>query len=196
MASKPEFEGVELKARYNRNVKNDRDNTFVIMHIQPDYGEDDYRDYQLSKAVSPQPLCVGDVKYNHLVVYIENGLRKRLVKVWSPMKVGIYRLGYCRSPRLFEERCAERKRVIEATIAAEPAYASGQPRDREDRLFVLYPYYRAPYPRRRDEMSVRLYTLTTPCEPISLVEPDWDIWQPAPEMDRWVRSLPFYSSAV
>jgi hypothetical protein len=173
MARKPAFAGVRLEARYHKKVRNDRGGTRerVQLHFPPDGGEVKYHDYLLRKLGGSQPevLCAAEVEYGIEVRHVTEDLRK-LVAVRSPLKVMFYRMDYAnRLPP--EVGFAERKQAIEAMISADPAYASDQ--QREDWLFVGYPYHDKPYPKHGEETDVRLYTLATPCKSISLVEPDW-----------------------
>jgi hypothetical protein len=180
MKSKPEFEEAELTARYKSHYKNDREDrirNYEPMIIKLDDGEDEFRDYQLSKAGDPRPLCVGDVEYNCNIYNIKKGLCKRLIPARGRLKFGVYRLDYPESQDL-EEGFDERKLAIEGAIAN-----GGRADERQEWLFVLYPYYdknrKHKYPKCGEEASVRLYTLTTPCESglPSLDTPNWDIWQ-------------------
>ena len=187
MEQKPAFAGVKLEARYHRRVPNDKIykgilEKYVTMVIPPDGGEVENHDYLLRQLGYPQVLCAAEVEYGKEVVHVTEDLGK-LLAVRSPLKVMVYRMDYPRkSPPQIE--FAKRKRAIEAMIAAE-----GHDHPQEDWLFIGYPYYPEPYPKRKEETFVRLYTLSTPCKSVSLVEPDWDIWQPDPDMDRWFHSL-------
>jgi hypothetical protein len=145
MQSKPGFEGVKLTARYKDKYKNDRKSRkhdYEPMIIRPDAVEDEYRDYQLSKAGDSRPLSVGDVEYSDKFEHIKKGLCKRLVPAPGQLKFGVYRLGVCRNLNDdLERKCASLKQAIVESIAAKSAYAAGRGCDREDWLFVLYPYY-------------------------------------------------------
>jgi hypothetical protein len=192
MQSKPGFEEAELTARYNCQYKNDRksrERDYERLIILPDDGEDEYRDYQLSKAGDSRPLCVGDVEYSCKLHHINKGLCKRLVPARGQLKFGIYRLNYSDCQNL-EDGFAERKRAIESAITN-----AGRADDKEEWLFVLFPYYRK-HPKCSDEASVRLYTLTTPCESgsPSLDTPNWNIWQFPESMHNWMSKVPIYSS--
>jgi hypothetical protein len=197
MARKPELADVALEARYKYVVDDDEGRPSVTMVRHPDGGEvtsatGGGHDYLLRQPGYPQPevLCAVESEQGKKVGHVTEDLPK-LIAVRSPLKVMLYRMN-CSKPRktppkpqLVEAGFAERKQAIEAAIADNPAAYQA----REDWLFIGWPYLYPPYPRRPEGTFVRLYTLSTPCKSVSLVEPDWDIWQFPHEMDRWIRSL-------
>ena len=124
---------------------------------------------------------------------IMNNAVPKLLTIRSPLKVMIYRtnnkIASCR-----EGEFAKLRGEIENTLAAYPRDAADKEPARW--LFVAIPYYWESRPTCGSEAHVQLYTLTTPGESLSLVEPAWDLWGPAHDMDDWFRSLPLYSSTA
>ena len=205
MARKSAFTGVKLEALYDPTIYNSRSKNDVTLFIPADgreyksvsCGRDRYHDYVLRKHGDPQPeiLCAAEVEDGTGEDHLTEDLQK-LVTERSRLKVMVYRMTY-RNPKRrnsFEKRCGQRKQAIENMIDAEPAYTGSQDFPREDWLFIGFPYY-SEYPKHGDETDVQIHTLRTPCESISLVKPDWNIWQFPHEMDQWIRSMSSYSAA-
>ncbi len=208
MAEKDGVAGLALQACYRESYENDRPGekvqgrkSRVFFHIPPDRGERrvprdgadpggqpyGLLDYTLLEIDGPTEKVLGaaESEYSEKFEHMERRGLRNLVAVHSPLKVIIHRMDYLSKLRR-NDRFARRRQEIENAMEGRGANAADKLP--ADWLFIGIPYYDN-FPRSPSDAFVQLYTLSTPCDSISLAEPDWQIWRSNEEMDGWFRSL-------